>query len=157
MALRVDVFCLTVQQLLGSDRCSVGGRRGLYASSGVSISAVSIQKHQQPKAPSLCEIVKAYRAQNYVKVGRMKIISKLALAAAFLWWVNLGISPAVAQAYYYYYSGNAWVYLPHHGQPRPFFPYGRAYYGDPFCYPQYRICCPRGFILRRGVCQPIGW
>ncbi len=77
------------------------------------------------------------------------------LALAFLWGISLQISSAVAQTYYY--SGNAWVYLPRYGPPQPFFPNGRAYYGDPFCYPQYRICCPRGFVVRRGVCIPIGW
>ncbi len=61
----------------------------------------------------------------------------------------------------YYFSGpyNVWVRLPHHRYhaPRPFFSYGSAYYGDPFSYPQFGVCCPGGFILQKRACTPIGW
>ncbi len=90
----------------------------------------------------------------------MQVIAKAAFAASLLCCIVLGTAPAVAQAYYYFGGPyNVWVRLPHHRYyaPRPFFPYGAAYYGDPFCYPEVGVCCPRGFILQKRVCTPIGW
>ncbi len=91
----------------------------------------------------------------------MQVIAKAAFAASLLCCIALGTAPAAAQAYYYYFGEpyNVWARLPHHRYyaPRPFFPYGAAYYGDPFCYPEVGVCCPRGFILQKRVCTPIGW
>jgi hypothetical protein len=92
----------------------------------------------------------------------MRTIAKAAIAAGFFCWASFAPGRSMAQGPYCYFDWdfNARVCIPHHRyyQPQRYFPnLGRAYYGDPSCYPQYGICCPAGFVLKNRVCVPIGW
>ena len=92
----------------------------------------------------------------------MRTIAKAAIAASFFCWAVFAPGRSTAQGPYCYFDPkfNARVCIPdqRYYRPKRYFPfYGRAYFGDPTCYPQYGICCPAGFILQNRVCIAIGW